>query len=122
MELCQCVSTLQCANVCEAPLIKDPIGGCDCLSMTDYLALYEHGLDENCLPKDDDCCGDRNINIFNFYAPVYGDVSGFADGHVSHITGECDDDHDDDDDHDHDDDDDDHHDDDDDDDHDDEED
>ena len=78
--------------------------------MTEYLALYDHGLDENCLPIDDDCCGNKNINIFNFYAPVYGDVSGFADGHVSNIVGDCDDDHDDDDDDHHDDDsDDDHH-------------
>ena len=71
--------------------------------MTDYLALYDHGLDENCEPIDDDCCGDRNVNIFNFYAPVYGDVSGFANDHVSHINADCDDD-----DHEHDDDDDDH--------------
>jgi hypothetical protein len=81
--------------------------------MTEYLALYDHGYDETCKPKDDDCCENKNINIFNFYAPVYGDVSGFASDHVSNIVGDCDDDDhdhddDDDDDHDHDDDDDDH--------------
>jgi hypothetical protein len=64
--------------------------------MTDYLALYDHGYDENCKVKDDDCCDNKNINIFNFYAPVYGDVSGFSSDHVSHIVGEdCDHDEDD---------------------------
>ena len=93
MELCQCVSSIQCLNVCEAPLLKDPIGGCECITLTDYLALYDHGLDEHCKPIDDDCTDcHRNINVFNFYAPVYGDVSGFADGHVSNINADCSDD------------------------------
>ena len=93
MELCQCVSTLQCDLVCEAPLLKDPINGCDCITLTEYLALYDHGLDEHCKPIDGDCADcHRSINVFNFYAPVYGDVSGFADGHVSNIAADCDED------------------------------
>ena len=91
MELCQCVSTFQCEQVCEAPLLKDPINGCDCITLTEYLALYDHGLDEHCKPIDGDCADcHRSINVFNFYAPVYGDVSGFADGHVSNINADCD--------------------------------
>ena len=92
-ELCQCVSTVTCELACESPLLLDPIDGCSCISLTEYLDLYDHGLDEHCKPVDD--CADckRNINVFNFYAPVYGDVSGFADGHVSNINApDCDDD------------------------------
>ena len=57
MELCQCISLYQCENICESPLIKDPILGCECITMTEYLALYDHGYDEMCKKKDDDCCG-----------------------------------------------------------------
>ena len=45
MELCQCVSLIQCANVCESPLVKDPINGCECLTLSEYLALFNHELD-----------------------------------------------------------------------------
>ena len=93
MELCQCVSLIQCANVCESPLLKDPINGCECITLSEYLALYDHGLDENCKPIDDECADcQRNTNIFNFYAPVYGNISGFADGSVSNVNAECDED------------------------------
>ena len=93
MELCQCVSLIQCANVCESPLVKNPINGCECLTLSEYLALFDHGLDEHCEPIDDDCMDcQKNTNIFNFYAPVYGNISGFSDGSSSNVNIECDDD------------------------------
>ena len=46
--------------------------------------MYNHTYDDNCQPTE----GYHNkiINNFNFYGPVYGDVSGFSTNHVSNIN------------------------------------
>jgi len=74
--LCACVSLNQCENLCADGLYKDPIGGCECLEVNAFIALYNHGLDENC-----GVVGGGSPIILNFYGPIYGDVSGISGDH-----------------------------------------
>ena len=84
MDICQCIASTTCDEVCELPLVKDPITGCGCITISEFTGLYDHNFDENCLPYDaDECCAPKKINIFNFYDAVYGDVSGFSTDHVT---------------------------------------
>lgn len=71
---------------------------CECISVVEFAALYNHGLDENCEPKDDDChcdngsndcCGKPNNITYNFYGPIYGDISAFNTGHATEIDADC---------------------------------
>ena len=84
MDICHCVSTHVCENVCESPLMKDPRTGCDCINLEEYIELYNHDLDEECKPHvEDECCSQKKFNVFNFYGDVYGDVNGFSEEHHS---------------------------------------
>ena len=86
-DLCKCVKKEGCGRECKAPLIIDPVSKCDCLSITEFTEFYNHNLDENCQPLEDDTVPrSKIINNFNFYGPVYGDVSGFSTNHVSNLN------------------------------------
>ena len=83
MELCECVTYLAEYNLCEDPLVANPLTFDTCITVEELWALKDHGLDENCLPIRYAGKG-HNLNIFNFYGPIYGDINGFvtdSDGH-----------------------------------------
>ena len=69
--------------------------------MLEFAALFDHGLDEFCEPKDNDCtckngskdcCGKPNTITYNFYGPIYGDISAFNNEHKTDIDADCDED------------------------------
>lgn len=81
-----------CDLLCAPPLMNNPIDGCSCLVIEDFTAYYDHGLDDDCTPFDDDDVRPKTINIFNFYGDIYGDINGISNGHVTNIDGCCDED------------------------------
>lgn len=54
---------------------------CECISEKSFNSIFNHGLDDYCQASDlggfYDYSEVANINIFNFYGPLYGDVNGF---------------------------------------------
>ena len=87
--LCRCVSSNQCAHDCAPGLYEDPIGendSCECLEFYQFVALYNHGLDENCevpTPTPASLAVDHSGSpiVLNFYGNIYGDVSGVSGNH-----------------------------------------
>ena len=77
MDLCECVSTEICYSLCVTPLHQHPLDCGECITDEELAALYDHGLDDNCLAVRTGDEG-KTINIFNFYGPVYGDINGFV--------------------------------------------
>ena len=64
--------------------MKDPVSKCDCITIEEFTALYNHG-------KGPDCTGDgdgQNQFIFNFFGPVYT-VNGVANDQVVKIRPDC---------------------------------
>ena len=54
--LCMCVnnSPICSTPVCEAGDQIDPIEGCTCLSLVDFINLFNHGLGEDCIAGTED--------------------------------------------------------------------
>ena len=81
--LCQCVSTATYDNDCIPPLIKDPVTKTDCISLRDFIAIYNHGRDTNCKTHGE---VDSNGNFnFYFYGPVYG-VNGVSNDQITNFN------------------------------------
>ena len=65
--------------------IQNPLVACECITITEFASIFSHGRDDDCLPivdnddLDEDFAYGVNINVFNFYGPINGNVNGFKE-------------------------------------------
>ena len=64
--------------------IQNPLVACECITIAEYASIFDHGRDDECLPlvhvdenDDDDYGHGANVNVFNFYGPLYGNINGY---------------------------------------------
>ena len=58
-------------------MIKDPVDKVDCITISEFILLYNHGLGDNCESGEG---GANTINFnFNFFGDAYG-ITGISSG------------------------------------------
>jgi hypothetical protein len=74
---------IQCEIACEEGFVIAPTTVCDCILYETLDSIFlGHGLDEQCqVPSEfvnpDEFEEDDEVNIYNFYGPIDGDVEAF---------------------------------------------
>ena len=81
-EACACFQPVKCKKSCGENHILDPRETCTCISEHEYEAIFNHGLNDQCMFEDGTGPLDttKKLNIFNFYGKFFGNVSGVGQG------------------------------------------